>query len=74
MQQDSVPTGFCAALVLFFGLAEYKDRHYCYLTQVEPFVTLTEVIIVTLHHLVHSRDGIKPDWVRTVCLGGRTPS
>lgn len=56
--------------LLFFGSAEYKDRHYCYLTPVEPFVTVTEVIIVTLHHLVHSRDGIKHDWVRTVGLGG----
>lgn len=71
-------TGLCAhglpqLWLLFFGSAEYKDRHYCYLTPVEPFVTVTEVIIVTLHHLVHSRDGIKRDWVRTVCLGG-TPS
>lgn len=25
---------------------------------------------MTLHHLVHSRDGIKHDWARTVRLGG----
>lgn len=24
----------------------YKDRHYCYLTLIEPFVTVTGVIIV----------------------------
>lgn len=40
--------------MLVLGDAKHKDRHYCYLTPIEPFVIATEVIIVTLHRLVRS--------------------
>ncbi len=40
--------------MLFLGDANYKDRHYCYLTLIEPFVIVIEVIIMTLYHLVLS--------------------
>lgn len=38
--------------MLALGDAKYKDRHYRYLTPIEPFVTVIEVIVVTLHRLV----------------------
>lgn len=40
--------------MLFLGDASYKDRHYCYLTLIEPFVVVIEVIIMTLYHLALS--------------------
>lgn len=38
--------------MLALGDAKYKDRHHRDLTPIEPFVTVIEVIVVTLHRLV----------------------